>query len=188
MSENLVARDQLRSIIERIERLHEERKAIADDIRDVYGEAKANGLDTKVMKKIVADRSKDKCEIEEFNAIYDLYAKALGMLPDFESGTEVATRVHAHETHPAPHSPVVDGGQPKPSTDPNAQKADACMTSVEQGGEKPIFKDGQSEQQSTPEAQASNEAGSVEGVSATNPPVPAMPDFLKRKKPELAEA
>ena len=77
-----VAKDQLRSIVERVERLHEERKAIADDIRDIYVEAKSNGFDTKVLKKIVADRQKENSELDEFNAIYDLYATALGMLSD----------------------------------------------------------------------------------------------------------
>ena len=59
MSDTMVAKDQLRSIVERIERLEEEKKAIADDIRDVYGEAKANGFDTKVLRQVVGLRKKD---------------------------------------------------------------------------------------------------------------------------------
>ena len=58
MSEN-VAADELRLLIERIERLEEEKKGIADDIRDVYSEAKANGFDTKIMRKIITLRRKD---------------------------------------------------------------------------------------------------------------------------------
>ncbi|MBN9026683.1 MAG: DUF2312 domain-containing protein [Rhizobiales bacterium] len=60
-----IAAAQLRSIVERIERLEEEKKAIADDIKDVYGEAKANGYDTKALRKIVALRKKDANEREE---------------------------------------------------------------------------------------------------------------------------
>ena len=68
-----------RAIIERIERLEEEKKAIADDIKDVYGEAKANGFDTKIIRKIVALRKKDHAERKEEEAIMELYLEALGM-------------------------------------------------------------------------------------------------------------
>lgn len=78
-SADSVAADQLRAIIERIERMHEEKKAIADDIAEIYREAKGNGFDTKVIKKLVADRAKDHAELTEFEALYDLYANALGM-------------------------------------------------------------------------------------------------------------
>lgn len=74
-----VAADQLRAIIERIERMHEEKKAIAQDISQIYQEAKGNGFDVRVIKKIVADRAKDHTELMEFEALYDLYASALGM-------------------------------------------------------------------------------------------------------------
>jgi len=84
MVDTMVAKDQLRTIVERIERLEEEKKAIADDIRDVYGEAKANGFDTKVLRQVVGLRKKDLSEREEQEAIRDLYMNALGMLPDFE--------------------------------------------------------------------------------------------------------
>lgn len=75
-----VAAAQLRSIVERIERLEEEKKGIADDIKDVYGEAKANGYDTKALRKIVALRKKDANEREEEEAILELYKNALGMV------------------------------------------------------------------------------------------------------------
>jgi uncharacterized protein (UPF0335 family) len=88
MVDNMVAKDQLRSIVERIERLEEEKKAIADDIRDVYGEAKSNGFDTKVLRQVVSLRKKDLSEREEQDAIRDLYLSALGMLPDFEPAGE----------------------------------------------------------------------------------------------------
>lgn len=79
---NGVARDQLRSIIERIERLESEKQSIADDIKDVYGEAKANGFDTKVLRKIVALRKMDEAERSELESLMDLYMHALGMAPD----------------------------------------------------------------------------------------------------------
>jgi len=75
-----VARDQLRAFIERIERLEEEKKTIADDIKDVYGEAKGMGFDTKILKKVVALRKKDEQERMEEEAILDTYLHALGMI------------------------------------------------------------------------------------------------------------
>ena len=64
-----VARDQLRSFVERIERLEEEKKTIADDIKDVYGEAKATGYDTKVLRKVVAIRKQDQNDRLEQEAL-----------------------------------------------------------------------------------------------------------------------
>ena len=87
MVDAMVAREQLRSVVERIERLEEEKKAIADDIRDIYAEAKANGFDTKVLRQVVSLRKKDLAERQEQDAIRDLYLQALGMLPDFEPET-----------------------------------------------------------------------------------------------------
>ena len=75
-----VARDQLRSLIERVERLEEEKKTIADDIKDVYGEAKATGFDTAALRKVIALRKKDEKERMEEEAILDTYMIALGMV------------------------------------------------------------------------------------------------------------
>jgi uncharacterized protein (UPF0335 family) len=77
-----VARDQLRSIIERIERLEEEKKTIADDIKEVYGEAKANGFDTKTLRAVIRLRKQEEAERQEQEALLDLYMHALGMVPD----------------------------------------------------------------------------------------------------------
>ena len=74
-----VAAGQLRSFIERIERLEEERKSISDDIRDVFGEAKGTGFDTKVMRQVIRLRKKEPAERQEEEAILDLYMHALGM-------------------------------------------------------------------------------------------------------------
>ncbi|MGV0817161.1 DUF2312 domain-containing protein [Martelella sp. AMO21009] len=76
-----IARDQLRSIIERIERLEEEKKTIADDIKDVYAEAKGTGFDTKALRKIIALRKLDESERMEEEAVLDTYMIALGMIP-----------------------------------------------------------------------------------------------------------
>lgn len=75
-----VARDQLRAFIERIERLEEEKKTIADDIKDVYAEAKGTGFDTKILKKVIALRKKDDQERMEEEAILETYLAALGMI------------------------------------------------------------------------------------------------------------
>ncbi len=76
-----VAAGQLKSFIERIERLEEEKKGIADDIRDVYAEAKGQGFDTKVMRQVIRLRKKDTAERQEEEALLDLYMHALGMAP-----------------------------------------------------------------------------------------------------------
>ncbi len=79
-----VAADQLRVIIERIERLESEKAGIAADIREVYSEAKGNGFDTKAIKQIVKIRGMDNNERMEQETILDTYMSALGMLPLFE--------------------------------------------------------------------------------------------------------
>jgi uncharacterized protein (UPF0335 family) len=75
-----VAAGQLRALIERIERLEEEKKTISDDIKDVYAEAKGNGFDTKAIRAIIRLRKQDQAEREEAETILDLYKAALGMV------------------------------------------------------------------------------------------------------------
>jgi len=74
------AKDQLKAFVERVERLEEEKKAIADDIRDVYGEAKVNGFDIKALRTVVRLRKQDVNERREQEAILETYLQALGML------------------------------------------------------------------------------------------------------------
>ena len=81
VSTTAVAAGQLRTIIERIERLEEEKKEVADQIKEVYAEAKANGFDTKTLRKVVGLRKKPTEERQEEEALLDLYLSALGMLP-----------------------------------------------------------------------------------------------------------
>ena len=74
------AKDQLKSIIERIERLEEEKKTISDDIRDVYAESKGNGFDVKALRTIIRLRKQDPDERQEHETILETYMQALGML------------------------------------------------------------------------------------------------------------
>lgn len=85
---NGVAQDQLRSFVERIERLEEEKKTIGDDIKEVYAEAKGNGFDTKILRRVISLRKKDPDERQEEEAILDLYLSALGMNPDLPFGDD----------------------------------------------------------------------------------------------------
>jgi len=74
-----IAADQLRQIVARIERLEEEKAGLAADIRDVYAEAKGNGFEVKVLRQIIRLRKLDKAELQEQDALLDLYMHALGM-------------------------------------------------------------------------------------------------------------
>jgi uncharacterized protein (UPF0335 family) len=79
MANESVAQDQLRAFVERIERMEEEKKAIADDIKEIYAEAKGNGFDTKVLRQVIRIRKQDRSERLEQEAILELYLAALGM-------------------------------------------------------------------------------------------------------------
>ena len=74
-----VTGDRLRTIIERIERLEEEKKALADDIREVYSEAKGAGFDVKVLRQIIRLRKMDTGDRNEMEEVLDVYKRALGM-------------------------------------------------------------------------------------------------------------
>lgn len=76
---NTVAADQLRALIERIEHLEEEKKTIADDIKDVFAEAKGTGFDTKALRTLIKLRKLDPSERQEQESILDLYKTAIGM-------------------------------------------------------------------------------------------------------------
>jgi uncharacterized protein (UPF0335 family) len=79
MAGNAVAADELRLLIERIERLEEEKKAIADDVKDVYGEAKARGYDARTMRTIVRLRRMETHDRQEADALLETYRAALGL-------------------------------------------------------------------------------------------------------------
>jgi uncharacterized protein (UPF0335 family) len=87
--------DQLKSIIERIERLEEEKKALGEDIKDVYAEAKGNGFDVKALRTIVRMRKQDANERAEAETILETYMQALGMLADLPLGKAAIERATA---------------------------------------------------------------------------------------------
>lgn len=74
-----IAADRLRSLLERIERLEEERKALAEDIKDIFSEAKSAGFDVKVMRQLLKLRKQEPAEVEEQETLLDIYRRALGM-------------------------------------------------------------------------------------------------------------
>ena len=74
------AKDQLKAFVERVERLEEEKKALADDIRDVFAEAKGNGFDVRALRTVIKLRRQDINERKEAEAILETYLHALGML------------------------------------------------------------------------------------------------------------
>ena len=76
---NTVAADQLKAFIERIERLEEEKAALAGDLREVYSEAKGTGFDTKIMRQVIRMRKLDKADFQEQEAMLDLYLTAMEM-------------------------------------------------------------------------------------------------------------
>jgi uncharacterized protein (UPF0335 family) len=75
------AEGQLKSLVERIERLEEEKRALSGDLKEVYAEAKGQGFDTKILRKVVALRRKDAVEREEEDTMVTLYMSALGSAP-----------------------------------------------------------------------------------------------------------
>lgn len=77
-----VAGDQLKSLIERIERLEEEKRTLGEDIKEVYAEAKGNGFDAKIIRQIIRIRRMDQDDLDEQETLLDVYKRALGMLPE----------------------------------------------------------------------------------------------------------
>ena len=77
-----IAGERLRSFIERIERLEEEKRTLAADIKEVYAEAKGNGFDAKIMRQLIRLRRMDKDDLDEQESLLDVYKRALGMLPE----------------------------------------------------------------------------------------------------------
>ena len=75
-----IAADRLKSIVDRIERLEEERKALASDIKDIYAEAKSAGFDVKVLRQLIRLRKQEPAEIEEQETLLDVYRRSLGMI------------------------------------------------------------------------------------------------------------
>ena len=85
-----IAGERLRSFIERIERLEDEKRTLAEDIKEVYAEAKGNGFDAKIMRQIIRIRRMDKDDLDEQESLLDIYKRALGMLPEAGPAAEAA--------------------------------------------------------------------------------------------------
>jgi len=83
-----IAGDRLKSFIERIERLEEEKKTLQADIKEVYAEAKGTGFDTKIMRQLIRLRKMDKDDLDEQETLLDLYKRAIGMAPEFREAAE----------------------------------------------------------------------------------------------------
>lgn len=88
-----IAGERLRSLIERIERLEEEKRTLAEDIKEVFAEAKGSGFDTKIMRQIIRIRRMDKDDLDEQETLLDIYKRALGMLADTPLGEAAIKRV-----------------------------------------------------------------------------------------------
>lgn len=89
------AKAQLLSIIERVERLEEEKKGLADDIKDVFAEAKSSGFDVKALRAVLKRRAADADKLAEHEAILETYEQALGMLADTPLGQSAMRRAGA---------------------------------------------------------------------------------------------
>ena len=85
-----IAGAQLKSFIERIERLEDEKRALGEDIKEVYAEAKGSGFEPKIMRQIIKIRKMDKSEHDEQESLLDLYKRAIGMLPDTGPSAQAA--------------------------------------------------------------------------------------------------
>jgi uncharacterized protein (UPF0335 family) len=85
-----IAGEQLKSFIERIERLEEEKRTLSADIKDVYAEAKGSGFDIAIMRQIIRIRRMDQDDVDEQETLLDIYKRALGMLPSAEPEAKAA--------------------------------------------------------------------------------------------------
>jgi uncharacterized protein (UPF0335 family) len=85
-----VAVERLKSFIERIERLEEEKRGLSGDIKEVYAEAKGTGFEPKIMRQIIKLRQMDKEEVDEVESLLDLYKRALGMMPEADIAPRAA--------------------------------------------------------------------------------------------------
>jgi uncharacterized protein (UPF0335 family) len=85
-----IAGEQLKSLIERIERLEDEKRALGEDIKEVFAEAKGTGFEPKIMRQLIKIRKMDKDEHDEQETLLDLYKRALGMMPEAGPSAQAA--------------------------------------------------------------------------------------------------
>jgi len=105
MSQTNFAKGQLKSFVERVERLEEEKKSLAEDIREVFAEAKASGFDVKALRAVIRLRAQDAEERAEHEALVDLYKHALGMLADTPLGEAALENLTPHKKRRREPSP-----------------------------------------------------------------------------------
>lgn len=104
-----IAGDRLRSLVERIERLEEEKHGLASDIAEVYKEAKGAGFDVKTMRQLVRERRMDRDDFDEQQTLLDLYRRALGMLADTPLGEAATRRVKVTRSKRLRAAPAAEG-------------------------------------------------------------------------------
>jgi uncharacterized protein (UPF0335 family) len=118
MSDDPIAHGQLRAFVERLERMDEELRAINDDKKEIFAEAKGNGFDTKALKVVLRNRRMDPSERNELHALVDLYESALsGKLPDGDEPHRAPAPAHAREI-------IEEFPRPTPSHNPEGQDAE----------------------------------------------------------------
>jgi uncharacterized protein (UPF0335 family) len=100
MGDSIIASDKLRSYVERIERLEEEKTALSADVKEVYAELKSDGFDAKIVRKVIRLRKMDRAEFQEQEALIDIYMSALGMLADTPLGQSAVRRATSMEARP----------------------------------------------------------------------------------------
>jgi uncharacterized protein (UPF0335 family) len=83
----------LRTLIEKVERLEEEKKTVQEDIKEVFGEAKSLGFDVKIMREVLKIRKMDQSELYEKETLVDLYKRALGMIPELDEEEQSGTTI-----------------------------------------------------------------------------------------------
>lgn len=146
MADGAIASDELRLMIERIERLEEEKKGIADDIRDTYNEAKSRGFDPKTMRAIVRLRKMDVNDRREAEALLDTYKAALGMLDGTPLGRWALERLEKDDDKEPPAKSDDDGDDaagddtpeaPPSEPEPDVDEAKAMGTAAAREG-KPV--------------------------------------------------
>jgi uncharacterized protein (UPF0335 family) len=206
MSKTSFAHGQLKAFVERIERLEEEKAAIAADVKEVYAEAKGTGFDTTILRKVIALRKKDAAERQEEEAMLDVYLAALGMQPSLfeeeesrpqrqppvvtgqaEEGAPPRAVSSSADQLPHQHTPMGQHGGPTDETADAELEGVSTYTAKSAEAVQPI-------QEPPPEsvpasaAQGAEVIGPVE-ASAPHPSheMPEMPGFLDRRKHTAAD-
>src|ERR1700726_254222 len=124
-----IAGEQLKSLIERIERLEDEKRALGEDIKEVYAEAKGTGFEPKIMRQLIKIRKMDKDEHDEQESLLDLYKRAIGMLPDAVSSAQAAEetaepRTPSQSGRGRPLGEWLDSQRPDPRVGPRHRRLD----------------------------------------------------------------